>query len=889
MIKQTFYAFKILLLCLYVLIGKPIFAQELDSLKKLPALQEMRQPKIDVKHIALDLSFDWQKKQTFGTATLTLSVLNDAPIVALDAAKMTIKSVKIGQGKSLKFDYEGGEKDENLKIYLDKTYKHTENILLNIEYHTLHINEPDPNSLGGSTGKGLRFFQPTFTEPRKRRQIWSMAEGESNRYWFPCHDVLTDFRTTELKATVDKNLTVISNGNLIKIQENPNNTRTFHWKMVQPYANYQTSIVVGEYVEIKQEVNLNSAHNPQSPNPKNTEGVLSLRTYAYPDEVEATKASIVQLPEMLRFFYEKTGIKYPYPSYSQVFVQDLPWGMWNTSTSTLTENMVDDYGTHADYLYLWDDLAAEALAVQWFGSLITPADWQHNWLNRAFARYFSGLYDEYKNGRQEYISFPHQWDINTYLFDWNNGHRRPIVTNNFTDKTAFISDNYGIFRGAAVLHTLRQELGEEKWWKAIRYYTRKHAQKSVTTDDFIKAIEATTGEKIGWFFDQWVYKMGHPIFDITKKYDAENKQLLLVIKQVQKQDTTNAYPQVQYFKGKMAIEIDDKIETIWIESIAEKTYIFNCSQEPKLVHFDYETAWIKELKFEKSLAELLYQFQHDKDIMGRRSAMQAIAAIFKKETSTADEKAKIHEAFRKVLSSNVYWRFKFMSFPVYQGLLAAKQPVVLDKITSDFLISAIKNEKAWVRNAAINCLSITNDPQYADLYIGYLNDSSDRVINAAAIALGKTKSPKAFDALAQLKDKPSWKNQSLISTLYALKELQDPRGVDIALAALKDSPAAPRWTLAVPVWDFRIAAAETLVALGKNTEGYPIVAERFKKSLEENDVNDIFNNVLIISILADPRGQAVFDELKIKYKDDVPILNAVNQFEQQFKEHVGTK
>ena len=56
--------------------------------------------------------------------------------------------------------------------------------------------------------------------------------------------------------------------------------------------------------------------------------------------------------------------------------------------------------------------------------------------------------------------------------------------------------------------------------------------------------------------------------------------------------------------------------------------------------------------------------------------------------------------------------------------------------------------------------------------------------------------------------------------------------------------------------------------------------------MEENDINDIFNNVLIIATLGDPRGQAVFDELKIKFKDDANVLNAVNQFETQYKESI---
>jgi aminopeptidase N len=858
------------LLFLLSLSTKTNFAQQTDSLKKIPPTQWTRTRKIDVKHIALDLSFDWQKKQAIGTATITLSPLNPTNTIALDAALLNIKSITTEKGTPIKYVYEGSEKDDNLKINLDRVHSPNEDLTIKITYNTTWINETDPNTLGGSNGKGLRFFQPTTTEPRKRQQIWSMSECESNRFWFPCHDVPNDFRTTELKATVDKKFTAISNGSLVETKNNTNGTRTFHWKMNTPYSNYQTSIVVGEYVEIVQ----------------NTEGV-ALNTFSYPDEVEATKASIVQLPQMLQYFKEKTGIKYPFSSYSQVFVQDLPWGMSNIGASTLTENMVDDYGTHADFYYLWDDLEGEALAHQWFGSYLTCNDWSQIWLNRSFSRYMSGLYDASVNGREEYLLFPHLWNYNTYFGDWNGGYKHPIVTKNYEDKTVFASDNYSVFRGALVLHTLRKHLGDDNWWKVIKHYVKTNAHKSVTTEDFRKAIEETTGEPMDWFFDQWIYKMGHPIFEVTKHYDATKKQLQLVVKQTQKLDSTSLYPQVTFFQGKIEIEMDGKIEQIWLEPKAENSYIFSCPQEPQIVGFDYENTWIKEVKFEKSLDELLFQFQNDTDILGRRGAMNELVKIAKKETTSATDKTKMYEAFRKVITSNVFWRFKLMALTQLQNILSTTQPVSIDKATTDMLLTVIKKEKTWVRNAAINCLGITNDPQYADLYISFLNDSSDRVVNAAAIALGKSKNSKAFDALVKLKDKPSWKNQSLISTLNGLKELKDPRGFDIALDALKDAKADARWTLAVATWDFRIAAAETLVALGKNTEGYPIVLNRFKKSIEENDLSDIFNNMLIITTLADPRGQEVFDQLKTKYKDDANVMNAVNQFEKQFKNNLN--
>jgi len=140
--------------------------------------------------------------------------------------------------------------------------------------------------------------------------------------------------------------------------------------------------------------------------------------------------------------------------------------------------------------------------------------------------------------------------------------------------------------------------------------------------------------------------------------------------------------------------------------------------------------------------------------------------------------------------------------------------------------------------------------------------------------------------LVKLKDKPSWKSQSLTSALNGLKELGDPHRVKTALAALVDIKF-PRWWLATPIWGHPIPACEALIALGKADKGYPIVLERFKKSMAENDYSDIFHNVVLIVTLADPRGQEVFDLSKVKFKDDVNAMIAVDQYEKQFKDVIG--
>lgn len=844
--------------------------QEKAEKKALPPAKWSRTRKIDVKHIALELRFDWSKKQAYGTTAVTLAPLQATKRITLDAGMLTINAITLANGTPLTFAYDGSDQNDALAIMLDRQYQPGEDLTVKIDYRTNWVNQLDPNSMGGNNGKGLRFSAPTSNDPKKPREIWSIGEPESNRYWFPSYDAPNDLRTTEFTATVDNKLTVISNGKLLATKDNADGTRTFHWKMDTPYANHLTSFVVGAYVDVKQ-----------------TYAGVELHNFGYPNETAATAASVERLPDMIKFFSEKTGVKYPYPSYAQVFVQDLPNWSGNCMTSTITENMVDDAPTHADFFYLWDLTEAEALAQQWFGSYLTARDWSHLWLNKAFPRFLSGLYDEYKNGRAEFLLFQHQFDHTTYLNDWNAGSRQPLVTRHYDNAVAFSADNYPYYRGAAVLQMLRKHLGDEFWWRAVQRYLNANANQTVTTEDFSRAIEAATGESMDWFFDQWVYKMGHPIFEVTKRYEAAQQQLTLHVRQTQKVDANNEYPQAAFFQGKVEIEIDGRIEQVWLQAKAENVFTFAATQEPRLVNFDYESTWIKELKFEKSLDELLYQLQNDKDVLGQNWALGELVKLAKHEQSAAADKARILTGLRQTAGSNAYWRLRLGALSQLQGLLApfgGTKAFALDDATISLLLTIINHEKSWLRASAIGFLGMTRDPKFADVYLTALNDSSFRVINSAAIALGKSKSPKAFEALAILKDKPSMKSQSLISALAGLKELADPRGLDIAFKALSDLRLL-RWRLPTPpVWDYRVFAADTLAALGKGTAAYPMISERFKKSLAEDDLEGIFYNIVLITKLADPRGQEAFDLLKSKFKNDTNALQAIGQFELQFKD-----
>lgn len=836
---------------------------------QLPAPPQRRPPQTDIQHIRLDLQFDWPKKQAFGTARIVLSPRASTDSIALDAGMLNIQSVALSTGAPLKFVYDGSDRDDGLFVVLDRRYMPGEMIQLDIRYRSNYVNRIDPNNLWGSFGKGLRFSAPTSNDPLKPREIWSSGEPTGNRYWFPGRDAPDDWHTTELRITVDQPLRVIASGRLLETIDNGNNTQTFVWATGQPQANHLTGFVAGEFSDTPLNCGDRVAHN-----------------YGYPEEKEGVAASVVRLPDMVQFFSEITGKPLPYSTYNQVFVQDLPAGIEYPGFSAITENMVDDAGTHADFLYLWDGQEAQSLAAQWFGNHLTPADWQHAWLSESFCRYFDCLYSEFRNGRDEMQLWSRLFDQNTYLYDWNAGIRRPLVTPHYDAPETMIRDNYASARGALVLHILRKHLGENKWREAIRLYVQNGAGKPLTTRDFQEAVARVNGESLDWFFDQWVYKMGHPVFEVEKKYDAAQKQLTLIVRQVQKTDPENPYPQAEFFKGKMDIGIDNRLETVWIAAKAENVFTFSHPQQPLLVRFDAENTWIKEVRFEKTLSEWLYQFEHDPDALGRRRALEELVKVAKNDTISDGSRKKILETLQRSVTGTHYWRWRLQALQQLQGLVVtpamAQQGFRLEPEIETMLRTVIEKDKSWLRAAALGFLGATRDTRFADIYLQYLSDESDRVINAAAIALGKSKSPKAFEALAALVNKPSWKNQSLMSALVGLRELGDPRGFDIAMTALSDQQLR-RWRLPdPPVWDMRVFAAETIAALGRSEAAFPLVFQRFQKSMQEDDLEGIFYNTVLVSKLSDPRGREVFSKLREKFAGDTDIMSAMERYEEQY-------
>ncbi len=809
----------------------------------LPPAQTIPARNYDTRHIKLDLSFDWEREQARGTATITFAPLvRDTRTVEFDAGNMTFVSVKLLSGSSLQFTSDPAK--EKLRIALDRVYQPKEEITVVISYRTNGtVKTP---GIGGAFGRGLAFIKPSAQDPARPRQIWSQGESEYNHYWFPCFDHPNDFATTEMFATVAKPFTVISNGKLVERRDNANNTQTFHWRMDEPHATYLVSIIVGEFTPIE-----TSYEN------------IPVTTYVYPREVNEGRISAARIGEMVRFFSEYTGVKYPYAKYAQTVVRDFGGGMENISATTLTDETIHDARAELDMTS--DGLMSHELAHQWFGDLVTCRTWADIWLNESFATYAETLWTEKSLGRNEALYSEVKGNQDQYYQAWAQGLRRPIVTKNYRE----IDDLFDIYaypRGGAVLHMLRVTLGDENFRRALNHYLTKYRNQPVETAQFRIAIEEATGQPMDWFFDEWVYKMGHPIFRVNQNYDPSKKTLTLIVRQEQKPDLTSPYPQADYFQMPVEIEIktatNTRVERVQIEPRVEQSFTFTVDSKPQIVNFDYGNTLIKELRFEKGTDELLYQALNDDDVMGRVWAINELKKRLDSGNTAAEEKTQIATTLARALRLDVFWGARFEAANTLGGVSG-------EGARGALIAAATKDAKSKVRARAINVLAASKDATLTPVYLQALDDESYAVVRASAVALGETKRPEAYAALARLLTVNSWRDSVRLSGLLGLAALGDARALDAGMQyAAKGNSAA-----------VRAAAINVVAATGKrDARLLPLVADALSLAASSGDFTLLQASGEALIALGDPRGLEALKDAGQKANNEM-IKNLIEQFE----------
>ncbi|MBV9026970.1 MAG: M1 family metallopeptidase, partial [Candidatus Eremiobacteraeota bacterium] len=362
---------------------------------------------------------------------------------------------------------------------------------------------------------GLFFVNPSAARPELPAHVWTQSQDQYARYWFPCLDYPHEKQPTTTTIVVPKGTFALGNGELVERRDEGERT-IFRYRQEVPHSTYLMTLVAGPFVEIAAG--------------KAGKNGVPIYYYVLPGREADGERAFGNTPKMLDLFEERTGTPYPYARYSQIAVSDFIFGgMENTGATTQTDRTLHDETAHLDFSS--DPLVAHELAHQWFGNLLTCRDWEHAWLNEGFATFMEAVWREADLGGDEYL-----YDIfeclTTYLKEESERYRRPIVCNTFRDPIE-IFDRHLYQKGAAVLHMLRGELGEARFWRALQRYVKTNAGKSVETIDLVRAIEDATGRNLRGFFAQWVYREGHPRLEVRVAWDAQRRVATVTVDQKQ--------------------------------------------------------------------------------------------------------------------------------------------------------------------------------------------------------------------------------------------------------------------------------------------------------------------------------------------------------------------
>jgi aminopeptidase N len=534
----------------------------------------------DLLHQKVAVSFDVARRAVTGLVTSTLVVTERTDSVRFNAENLTIDDAFQG-ARRLRFTADTA----HVTVRLAHRASVGDTVEFALRYH-------------GTPERGLYFV------PRER-VIWTQGEATETRAWVPTYDAPDDKATWEFFVTADAGLSVLSNGRLVDVTPAPGSTqKVWHWTQERPASTYLYSVVVGPFTVLKDQ----------------WRGV-PVDYWVYPDTVQAGWRTFGETPTMIELFSQLL-VPYPWAKYDQSAIPDFTYGgMENVSATTQTDQALHSAADEPEQN--GRGLVAHELAHQWFGDLITTADWAEAWLNEGMATYMESVENEktrgWDAGQSSWIGQQQQ------AMQADSRQERPLVWGQYqgTDPINLFYSGHVYPKGAQLAHQLRRLLGDSLFWAGERRFLTDNAFKAVTTADYAVAFEKTCRCDLDWFFDQWAYGIGYPKVRWARHWAESLKVLHLVVEQTQPVDSL--HPLFRFPVTIRVITRDSVVRQQILITKQRDTFAIPLPGAPVSVRFD-EGGWLLgQLTSDQTPAELADMAKHDLDFAGRFWALQQLA------------------------------------------------------------------------------------------------------------------------------------------------------------------------------------------------------------------------------------------------------------------------
>ena len=327
--------------------------------------------------------------------------------------------------------------------------------------------------------------------------------------WFPLQDHPSDKATVTFRVAVPEGYQVIANGDPQPMTRDQRGNQVWTYEMTRPIP--VATMVVGVARMARTKLKDGGCQVRCVP----------VEIWTYPaDSSYAVTGPFRRAPEMIDYFTSVIG-EFPYSRLSHVQSSTIFGGMENSTAIFYDENA---YRRRT----VSEGTVAHETAHQWFGDAITEREWTHLWLSEGFATYFAALWAEHLGGDSALQAAMKGEADGIYK---SPSTARPIVDSSDNLLQLLNSNNYN--KGAWVLHSLRGMVGDSAFFQGIRSFYARYRDSTAMSEDFQREMERASGKELGWYFRQALHQPGYPKLEISSRFDAGSKSLVVTLRQTQ--------------------------------------------------------------------------------------------------------------------------------------------------------------------------------------------------------------------------------------------------------------------------------------------------------------------------------------------------------------------
>ena len=328
-------------------------------------------------------------------------------------------------------------------------------------------------------------------EGQPTRQYVANAGAVYNAYfacdWMFCaQEDFADKASMRLELVLPEELETIGPGALLESGKIEADGWHAVWQTDADYSAYLYSFAIGDFTQAGGRIDGQA-------------GDVELRYFGHGTSGEDLEKMFAPTADMIAFFAEKAGTPFPRRSYTQLVVPE------RVAQEAVSHSIIGA-GLIAPILETpqEDWVIAHELAHQWWGNGVTCEALAHFWLNEGITTFMVAAWKEHRWGRAAYDR----------EMELARGRLARATEAGFDVPLSFAGDypSLGVRRavqyskGALFMDALRGELGDELFWAGLAAFTSENMQGVVTSSDFQRAFEKTSGRDLADIFGVWVYE-----------------------------------------------------------------------------------------------------------------------------------------------------------------------------------------------------------------------------------------------------------------------------------------------------------------------------------------------------------------------------------------------